>query len=329
MSEVTRAQKVRLGLFVFVAVGILAIVVVVKVGESLFDERDGYRVRMPGSVGSLDPGAAVTFNGITIGRVEHVGIDPDDVGVVAIDLSLVAGTPIPEDTRATVAMRGITGMKYVELDGGTNAARRRRPGEEIPAGRSSLDEIEDHAVGIAAKLDHLLGDAQTLLYGPSADHIEATLASVRRMVEGIEETLAANTPSVAGLIERVDEAGEELTRLLVEARATTLALQTLMKTAGASMASATATVNRVGGSLERASASFERVGGSLERLATEQLTPLASELTRLAKRAGADLRSSLDAFVQSLESVVALTDMLRADPSSILGGRTLNERGAP
>jgi phospholipid/cholesterol/gamma-HCH transport system substrate-binding protein len=329
MSQVTRAQKVRLGLFVFVAVGILAIVVVVKVGESLFDVRDSYRVRMPGSVGSLDPGAAVTFNGITVGRVERVGVDPDDVGVVAIDLSLASGTPIPEDTRATVAMRGITGMKYVELDGGTNAARRRLPGEEIPAGRSSLDEIEDHAVGIAAKLDQLLGDAQNLMHGPSADHIEATLASFRRMVEGIEDTLATNTPRVGGLIERVDEATEELTALLVEARGSTVALKTLAQTTNASLASATETVKRVGGSLERASASFERVGDSIERLTKEQLTPLASEVTRLARRAGADLRASLDAFVQSLESVVALTDMLRADPSSIVGGRSLNERGAP
>jgi len=133
MNELTRAQKGRLGFFLLFAAGLIAFIIVVKVGESLFDKRDAYHVRMPGSVGALDPGSAVTFNGIVVGRVQSVVIDPRDVGIVAIELSLADGTPIPEDTSATVAMRGITGMKYVELTGGTNSAKLRKPGEEIPA----------------------------------------------------------------------------------------------------------------------------------------------------------------------------------------------------
>src|SRR5688572_29663145 len=119
MSDFTRAQKARLGIFLLFSIALFTVIVVVKLGSELFDVRDAYHVRMPGGVGSLDRGSAVTFNGIVVGRVERVAVDPNDVAMVAIELSLDSGTPVPEDTRATVAMRGITGLKYVELAGGT------------------------------------------------------------------------------------------------------------------------------------------------------------------------------------------------------------------
>jgi len=322
MNELTRGQKGRLGFFLLLAFGLLALIVVLKVGETLFDKRDAYRVRMPGSVGALDPGSAVTFNGIVVGRVEAVGIDPVDVGVVAIELSLVDGTPIPEDTTATVAMRGITGMKYVELTGGTNAAKRRKPGEEIPTGRSLFDELEGRASGIASKLDGLLSDGRAWMQGPTLDHIEATIASVRRSTEALEDTFVTNAPRVALLLERADEIGAELTGLLVEARTTTAALREAALVATTTMKTVDKTVKDVGTAATTMSA-------TVDRIATQHVEPLVKQLTNTVGRAGVDLRTALDELVHSFESVGELADALRADPSSLLMGKSGKERSLP
>ncbi len=322
MNELTRGQKGRLGFFLLLAFGLLALIVVLKVGESLFDKRDAYRVRMPGSVGALDPGSAVTFNGIVVGRVEAVGIDPVDVGVVAIELSLVDGTPIPEDTTATVAMRGITGMKYVELTGGTNAAKRRKPGEEIPAGRSLLDELEGRASGIASKLDGLLSDGRAWMQGPTLDHVEATLASFRRSAEAFEGTLVDNMPRIATLLARADEVGVELEGLLAEARATNAALRD-------SAVAATTTMKTVDKTVKDIGTAVTTMSGTVDRVATQQVEPLVRQLTNTVGRAGVDLRTALDEIVRDFESVGDLADALRADPSSMLMGKSGKERSLP
>lgn len=322
MNELTRGQKGRLGLFLLLALGLLVAIVVIKVGESLFDHRDVYRVRMPGSVGALDPGSDVTFNGIVVGRVERVSIDPLDVGVVAIELSLAQDTPIPEDTSATVSMRGITGMKHVELTGGTNAARRRLPGEEIPAGRTLLDELEGRASGIMAKVDGLLADGRAWMQGPTPGHVEATLASVRRSTEAFEDTLVDNAPRLALLLERADEVASELAGLLVEARATNAALRETAMSTSATMRSVDKAVDDIG-------ATVTRLGNTVDRIATQQVEPLVNQLTHTIGRAGVDVRTALDELVQTFESVGELADALKADPSSIIVGKSAKERSLP
>src|SRR5690606_18747 len=100
-----------------------------KLSDVLFADRDHYVVRVKDGVGGLQPGADVTYNGIVVGKVEDVKVDPADVAVVKLDLGLREGTPVPADAVATVVLQGISGQRRVDLSGGTNDARLRKPGE--------------------------------------------------------------------------------------------------------------------------------------------------------------------------------------------------------
>lgn len=326
MTEISRAQKARLGLFLVLAFGILAAVIVVKVGSSLSDHRDIYHVRMPGSVGALEPGSAVTFNGIAVGRVARVTIDTRDVAMVAIELSLDEGTPIPEDTVATVAMRGITGLKYVELDHGTQAARRRKPGEEIPAGRSLFDEIQVRAGGIAAKLDGILDDARGLMIGPNRDQIEQTLASVRRSSELLEDLTAAASPRVERILGAAEGAAVELGAVLAEARQTAVILKTAAQGLGKTLESVSATTLRVGSTVERVGGLVERAVGSFERVASEEISPLVVRISRAVTTAEGQLGGALAVLSESLSSIGAAAEVVRSDPGSLVFGRSAPER---
>ena len=73
----TPAQKRRLALFFIVSAGILIVFLIVVAGSHLLEERDGYIVEFEDiSVGGLNKGAAVKYQGIKVGRVENTYISP-------------------------------------------------------------------------------------------------------------------------------------------------------------------------------------------------------------------------------------------------------------
>ena len=82
-----------------------------------------YRIRFPESVSGLTAGDTVKFRGIDVGTVKSMNIDPDNSRLVRVDVRLLKETPVKTDTRASLAMKGITGVVFVELDGGDPAAQ--------------------------------------------------------------------------------------------------------------------------------------------------------------------------------------------------------------
>ncbi len=66
------------------------------------------------SAAGLETGADVRVNGVKVGRVRSITIDPDLYEAVLV-LSLEASLRLPEDTVATVASSGLLGGRYVRL----------------------------------------------------------------------------------------------------------------------------------------------------------------------------------------------------------------------
>jgi phospholipid/cholesterol/gamma-HCH transport system substrate-binding protein len=62
--------------------------------------------------GGLYQNANVTYRGVTVGRVESVGLSND--GVVA-DMRLNSGTPVPDNVTATVKSVSAVGEQYIDL----------------------------------------------------------------------------------------------------------------------------------------------------------------------------------------------------------------------
>ncbi len=67
------------------------------------------------AVVGLDLGSAVRFNGVGVGKVRDIHIVPDH-NLVEVLMDIDADFDIREGMRARLAMQGITGLKYVELE---------------------------------------------------------------------------------------------------------------------------------------------------------------------------------------------------------------------
>lgn len=165
----TRAQKVRLALFFIVANSVLALFLLTVVGTHLLRKRDFYTIEFSGtSVSGLNKGAAVKYLGFNVGRIEDIFISPDDVSTVVVEISVEqrnAENAIRTDTEARMASLGITGLKYIELFGGSNAAAFLPPSSRIKASDTFLTNLEERAEVLSAKIETAV-DNLNLLLGP-------------------------------------------------------------------------------------------------------------------------------------------------------------------
>ena len=110
-----------------------------------------YRIHFPDSVSGLAVGDSVKYRGVDVGTVKTMEIDPDNARLVRVDVRLRKETPVKTDTRASLAMKGITGVVMVELNGGDPKAKAlldATPADKIP-------EIPSEKTGLKAMLDDL------------------------------------------------------------------------------------------------------------------------------------------------------------------------------
>jgi len=138
------------GLFIIV-LSIAAAVLAVWLGSPGHHDDVAYRIHFADSVSGLTVGDAVTFRGVDVGTVKSMSIDPDNSLLVLVEVMLRKGTPVKTDTRASLALKGITGVVNIELSGGDPAAKTLLA--VTPAG--SIPEIPSEQTGLKAMLDEL------------------------------------------------------------------------------------------------------------------------------------------------------------------------------
>mgnify|MGYP003564474005 CR=1 FL=1 len=112
----TKAQKIRLGVFMLLAFLLLVGTVGTLAGIQMWNPRDIYFVSYKESVSGLDIGSAVKMKGVRVGPVETIKVAPDTESV-RVELALDPGTPITVDNKAVGMSIGITGLKVIELTG--------------------------------------------------------------------------------------------------------------------------------------------------------------------------------------------------------------------
>jgi phospholipid/cholesterol/gamma-HCH transport system substrate-binding protein len=93
----------------------------------------------------------VKFRGVDVGTVKALTIDPVDPRLVQVDVKLRKETPVKTDTRASLNLKGITGVVFVELNGGSQGAKNLL--EVTPNGQ--IPEIPSEKTGLKAMLEQL------------------------------------------------------------------------------------------------------------------------------------------------------------------------------
>lgn len=138
------------GLFI-IGFSIAAAIFAVWMGSTGRHDDVLYRIHFAESVSGLAVGDLVKYRGVDAGTVKSIIIDPDNSSLVRVDVQLRKETPVKTDTRASLALKGITGVVFIDLNGRNTAAKTLlsvTPKNRVP-------EIQSEKVGLKAMLDNL------------------------------------------------------------------------------------------------------------------------------------------------------------------------------
>lgn len=216
----TRASYLIVGVFVLAGMTGLILAAIWITGTRTGEVTQLYDIYFEGSVAGLAPGNAVQYRGIPVGSVVDMRIDPENVERVLVTIEVAADTPIKEDTEATLAIQGITGLSYVQLTGGTQAAEmltakegQRRP--VIKSRPSNLAAIFEAAPELLGRAINVVEQLEKLL-GPDNQH---RINNILRNVETTTDTLAGSSDDVAKMLQEGARVMEELRKVTSRANA--------------------------------------------------------------------------------------------------------------
>jgi len=216
----TRAQKIRLGVFIMISSALLLILIGFFTARSLFERTDTYFVAFSDvSVSGLEVGSPVRYLGINVGTISEIYIDPEDINQVIVRLSIREGTPIKEDASADIVAMGITGLRTIEIRGGSTEADFLEEGEFIRQGISFVDDISGRAEVIAFKVEEVLNN---LLSFTQPDN----LAKVSQAVDQISILSENASKSFALLTDVIEENREDMRTTLSQSSEITARLDT-------------------------------------------------------------------------------------------------------
>ncbi len=197
---VSKAQKIRLGIFLLTGLVFLLVLLALIAGSKMMEKRDRYFIRYDNtSVNGLQIGGQVMYNGIKIGRIEDIQIDSKDVTRVIVELTVRQGTPIKANTEATLVAVGITGLKQIELTGGTNEAKTIPPESYINPGKSLFDNITDKAESIANKVEVVLSNVIEITSKENQNNLKATLSNLKKISEEARQPINNSLTNVESL----------------------------------------------------------------------------------------------------------------------------------
>jgi phospholipid/cholesterol/gamma-HCH transport system substrate-binding protein len=192
----TRAPYALIGLFVLaVIVAVFGFVYWLHNTGGLA-ERAYYRVRFQHSVSGMLVGAAVLFNGIRVGEVTDLKLDPDNPQRITATVGVAIDTPVRADTKAGIDFQGLTGVAVVTLNGGDpKAPKLAATGREPPiieADPMAWQTMTQAARTVLQRFDALLSD--------NADAVKSAIANINKF----SDALARNSDRVDGILKGLE-----------------------------------------------------------------------------------------------------------------------------
>jgi phospholipid/cholesterol/gamma-HCH transport system substrate-binding protein len=113
----TKANYLMIGGFVL-GVFVLAFVFIFWM-TNLAGGGKRYYIIFEGSVAGLTSGSSVGFNGIKVGDVQSLALDPQDARKVQVLISVHSDTPVRANSRASIQSLGLTGGSGIQITAGT------------------------------------------------------------------------------------------------------------------------------------------------------------------------------------------------------------------
>jgi phospholipid/cholesterol/gamma-HCH transport system substrate-binding protein len=250
--------------------GLFTIGLLVVIGLVVFFFSVDRTVRVPfdlisrSNVTGLSPDAAVRYRGLDVGRVQTIKFDPNRPGQIVIRIVVDKKTPMTRSTFGTLALQGVTGIAFVQLD---DTGQDETPLEtsehnvaQLPLRPGLLDQLQRRGDALLRKLDAIADDIDALLSEENRKQIMTAVSSLQQAADSantLAKQLAPTTSRLPGAVSDLQRTLESTNQLIQNVNRPDGPFQTNLNKAGTAAAQAGVALQSIDASIQSLSA---RVG---------------------------------------------------------------------
>ncbi|MCC7264809.1 MAG: MCE family protein [Candidatus Latescibacteria bacterium] len=322
----SRAQKIRLALFLLGSSALLVGLVFLLAGLQFLERRDTYFVEFKDtSVGGLNIGSQVKYMGLRVGKVEEVRISRDDVTTVLVEITLdpqLLPNAVRTDTRASMANQGITGLKYIELVAGSQDAPVLPPGSRIQPNTSFLSTIDERAEVLTAKVEQVLNNLIVLTSEQNTAHLTGTLRGASELMQTASAIAGENRAPLQATFAHLEQATQAMAISAANLQAATAELRRTLagKEVQGTLDNLHAASNQLRLQLEKPIPDFV---ANLNQMTTS-VDRTFTHLDQTVVQSRDNILRSIQDLQETLQNVRQATDLIKEDPSVLIRGRGEN-----
>jgi phospholipid/cholesterol/gamma-HCH transport system substrate-binding protein len=163
-----------------------------------------YDISFNESVLGLSVNSDVLFNGLRVGKVEDIAISDMALGAVRVRIAIASNTPVREDSRAQIAIMGLTGVSAITISGGTARSPLIKIAEDavgkIEYAPSPLSSVMTQMPDMLASIDRILHRMENMF----SDHNTRSFSTLLDSLTAVSTVLASRTKEIDRLIVSTD-----------------------------------------------------------------------------------------------------------------------------
>ncbi len=180
-----------------------------------------FQVYVDEAVSGLNKQAPVKFNGVSVGYVSNVEINPHNLQQVILTLMVEDDIPITITTVATLKSTGLTGMTYVGLTAHSAKAPllKAKPGQNypvIPSTPSLLVRVSDAVRDATENLNSITEKFQEVFSYKNTQAFEQTLENIDKFTQSLSDNsqnIDASLKSMRTLLANSANASKNLPKI--------------------------------------------------------------------------------------------------------------------
>ena len=200
----SQKTKFVVGLFLVCGIGI-ALLAFIWLGMSRYFEKGKFYVTyFNESVQGLDKDSPVKYRGVSVGRVQSIGVAPDSKLVMVV-LKIETGMVLDTNMVAQLKSVGITGSVFVELDQKTKDEVDRSPPLSFPSEYPIVASKPSELAQILRGIDDIVNKIKAL-------DLEGIVAKMKSSLDTIETTI--QEANVKGVSRKLEASIDQLHRIL-------------------------------------------------------------------------------------------------------------------
>jgi len=290
----------------------------------------------------LSVGSQVVFNGIKIGEVKTLDLDPERPNVVIAGLSVKPLRSVKADTQVTLGFQGLTGVGYIEMAGGTSDLPPIWEAQDKPtiiAKRSSMQDLMAGARTILSRADEVLQSLERTVQ-ENSDDISLAVLDLRKFTSSLADNsddLGAFIANVSGAAKSISDSTERLQGIIDKSETLISAVDpedvaATLKNIRATTDSLAAQADKLGPIVDRADAITANAQAFSERLPTlgdkaeklvasvdpDKVSAALDNIERFSKTLS-DNSDDIDQIVADARNLSARFDKLGERAESLIG----------